>query len=48
MICPDCNTVNRSFVEFCLKCGAQLYRKLVKKENTNHKKSLLGNLVNIR
>ncbi len=30
--CPDCNAVNRSFVEYCVKCGANLY-KLKHKKN---------------
>lgn len=27
MICPDCNTYNHSFIEYCTKCGAHLYQK---------------------
>jgi len=24
--CPDCNQLNRSFDEYCIKCGANLYK----------------------
>ncbi|MGE5583416.1 MAG: hypothetical protein ACM3X9_12910 [Bacillota bacterium] len=26
MKCPDCATHNQSFVEYCQKCGADLYK----------------------
>ncbi len=27
MKCPDCHKINRSFTEYCSKCGADLYFK---------------------